>query len=387
MNLKRNITALILVVFLLVSCKNTPQTTGTGEPKGVTPTIDITPAITYVIVTNTPETVIVLPTLTTAPLATATTEATATSTPTGLPDYSSSTYLDDRSTAGSLILSYTNAINRHEYLRAYSYWPNAGSALGTLSSFTSSMSAVSSETVTMGSVTSEGAAGSSYFTVPAAVTDHLSAGGTNKYAVCYVLRFPNPGNYGTPPIQPLHFDQFTRTLVDAGISDSNVIAAACNNVEGLPSAAATVEDQGDLSSANYIDNRSGPLEVVKSLLNAINHKEYVRAYSYWENPAPVIGSYTTYAAGFNDTSSVTASFGTIASDAGAGQFYYKVPVAENVVHTDNSKHIYVGCYTLHLSSPGAQGALPFKALSITKGYFKEYSIGTDVAPLLTTVCK
>jgi hypothetical protein len=124
--------------------------------------------------------------------------------------------------------------------------------------------------------------------------------------------------------------------------------------------------------------------VVSSMLNAINRKEYVRAYSYWQNNKT---SYTDFANGYSDTDTVTATFGTVTSDAGAGQFYYKVPVAEYVTHTDSSKHIYVGCYTLHLANPGMQGTLPFEPLGITEGKFKEYPAGTDVNPLLGTVCQ
>jgi hypothetical protein len=373
----------IILVFTLASCQNSPQVIPTAQPK--VPTEAITPEVTYVIVTNTPEAV--LPTATSAALPTATTAAAATSSPSGLPDYSSAAYLDDRSTAASLILSFTNAINRHEYLRAYSYWPDAAD-LGTLDGFTSSMTNVTNETVALGQVTSEGAAGSVYFTVPAAVTDSLSGGGTTKYGVCYTLRFPQPGNYGAPPIQPLHFNGYTKAVVDASVSDANVISAACTSVAGLPSAAAAVENLGDISSTNYIDNRSGAVEVVKSLLNAINRKEYVRAYSYFENPVPVIGTYTAYANGFNDTSAVTSVvFGTVLSDAGAGQYHYQVPLAEYVTHTNSTTHLYVGCYTLHLANPGMQGALPFRALSITTGKLKEYPTGTDVAPLFANACK
>lgn len=343
------------------------------------------------VVTNTPAETSAPPTATITPealateAATATATATATMEPADLPDYSSSIYLDDRSTAAALILSYTNAINRHEFVRAYSYWQDASGYLGSLYAFTSDMNNVFTETVVLGEVLSEGAAGSVYFTVPAAVTDSLSGGGTNKYAVCYMLRFPQPANYGAPPITPMHIVQYTKTSVSTSISDANVIAAACGSTVSGDQPA--VEDQSDISSANYIDNRSGPLELVKSLLNAINRKEYVRAYSYWENPTAVIGSYSHYSAGFSNTGSVTASYGTIISDAGAGQYYYKVPLAMIVTTTVGSTQTFVGCYTIHLSNPNAQGSLPFKPMSISNGYFTQYPNGTDVSSLLGSACK
>jgi hypothetical protein len=181
----------------------------------------------------------------------------------------------------------------------------------------------------------------------------------------------------------MHFYQLTKVAVDSSVSDANIISAACPDTTGLAMTDATVEELSDLSDSNFIDNRSGPVEVISSLLNAINRKEYVRAFSYWENPSV---SYTNFANGYNDTASVTATFGTVISDAGAGQFHYQVPVAENVTHTDNSKHLYVGCYVLHLSNPGMQGMLPFQPIGIVSGTFKEYPVGTDVTPLLASVC-
>ena len=32
----------------------------------------------------------------------------------------------------------------------------------------------------------------------------------------------------------------------------------------------------------YLDDRSGPEQVLRSYVDAINRKEYARAYSYWE---------------------------------------------------------------------------------------------------------
>jgi hypothetical protein len=375
MKIKRSLAVFALLAVILTSCQTpTPVVTPTEAPKGPT----ATPEVTIQVVTNTATATVALPTSTPIPL------VTATSLPGTLPDYSATTYLDDRSSPAALILSYANAINRYEYLRAYSYWTNPNDYLGTLDTFTASFNNITGETISMGQITSDGAAGSIYYSVPAAVTDTINGGGVNKYAVCFVLRMPEPGNYGAPPIQPMHFFQQTKIAVDAAISDANVIAAACTDNAGMPGGAPSVENLGDLSLNNYIDNRSGGLEVVSSMLNAINRKEYVRAYSYWQNNKT---SYTDFANGYSDTDTVTATFGTVTSDAGAGQFYYKVPVAEYVTHTDSSKHIYVGCYTMHLANPGMQGTLPFEPLGITEGKFKEYPAGTDVNPLLGTVCQ
>ena len=128
------------------------------------------------------------------------------------------------------------------------------------------------------------------------------------------------------------------------------------------------------------------MDLISSLLNSLNRKEYVRAYSYWQNPSTTIGTYTSYAAGFSDTGVVTAVFGTVTSDAGAGQYNYKVPMAMKVTTPTNTKQTFVGCYTLHLSNPGMQGTLPFQPMAISGGKFSQVANDVDVTPLLATAC-
>ncbi|MPM42159.1 hypothetical protein SDC9_88821 [bioreactor metagenome] len=79
-------------------------------------------------------------------------------------------------------------------------------------------------------------------------------------------------------------------------------------------------------------------------------------------------------------------FGTVNVDAGAGQYYYTVPLGMVVKTTTNTTQTFVGCYTLHLSNPGMQGTLPFQPLGITKGSFKQITNGTDLSPLLASAC-
>jgi hypothetical protein len=335
-----------------------------------------------------------LPTVTAAPLPTVTLGISPTSgvTPAVFPllDYSSASYLDDRSTPSTLVLSYANAINRNEYLRAYAYWINPSTYLGTLEAFTSSMTNVSSVQTSLGPISSEGAAGSIYYTVPVLFKYTKKDSSIDRYAACYLLRFPQPGNYGSPPITPLHFDRLTSLLLTGFVSDADGLASACSGADFAGGAANSGAPGGesitDLSSGNYIDNRSGAVEVISSLINAINHKEYVRAYSYWENPSVHPGNYDIYAAGFNDTQAITATFGAVISDAGAGQFHYQIPVAEVVQTTGGTTQTFVGCYTLHISNPGIQGALPFNPLGITTGQFTTVANGTNTTPLLVTAC-
>ncbi len=174
-------------------------------------------------------------TATVIPTPTATVTSTTTEASPALPDYSSSVYLDDRSTPAALVLSYINAINSHHFVRAYSYWVGPDPILGSLADFTHFVEGIESETVSLGAVITEGAAGSLYYTLPAALTVHLSGGGTDKYSACFVIRLPQPGNYGAPPIQPMHFTSNTTILAaDAWLSDEQILAMTRSASEGLP---------------------------------------------------------------------------------------------------------------------------------------------------------
>ena len=104
--------------------------------------------------------------------------------------------------------------------------------------------------------------------------------------------------------------------------------------------------------------------MLRSLFNAVNRHEYVRASSYWETNAQGLAPYDQFEAGYANTGSVQLTTGTVLSDAGAGQRYYQVPVTLVALTTDNVMQTFVGCYTLHISVPELQGTPPFHPLGI-----------------------
>jgi hypothetical protein len=111
-------------------------------------------------------------------------------------------YLDDRSTAASLVKSYYNAVNRHEYARAYTYFgPNGGPK--PYDEFARGYADTRYVAVLTGAAQSDGAAGSIYFTLPVAI-DALTDGGRHRQFVgCYVTRLIEPGNQD-PPVVPMY---------------------------------------------------------------------------------------------------------------------------------------------------------------------------------------
>ncbi len=375
LNTYRFVCIVLVVLTLLSACGPQP----TGLPT-ILPTVQLT---------NTP----IVKSPTPPPLPTIGTE-TATTAPTStqsaataeLPDISESVYLDDRSTPAALMLSYFNAVNRKEYLRAYSYYTNF-TEVGTLDTFTSGYADTQAVSVVIGNIFTGGAAGSIYFTVPMVLTATTTAGAEQKFAACYVLRLPQAQNFAVPPIIPMHIDRGTAQSIPLTTLDADALALACQSPDfpsGANTGPALVEAMDDISANNYIDNRSDAVAIFKSYLNAINAKEYVRAYSYWENPPE---SYNTFAAGFNTTASVTAQLGVVIPDAGAGQLYYSLPASIKSTLADGSQKTYVGCYRMHLSQPAVQGTVPFQPLGIMEATVNLVDNSAAIDSLLTTVCQ
>ncbi|MHB8088709.1 MAG: hypothetical protein ACYDH2_10745 [Anaerolineaceae bacterium] len=376
--MKQVMISIIIMVFMITACS--PQTATPTQGLELIPSVELTELI---------------PTLASTPTLSHTVAETEVVTPeTNLDipvDYSAATYLDDRSTPATLLYSLANAINRHEFIRAYSYWSSPMDYLGILDAFTNNYANTSSVEVNIGDILSEGAAGSIYYSAPVIFTFTNSDTTVYRLSSCFLFRFPQPANFGEPPIDLLHISKGGLNSVPADINDSDAMSSACNGTDygtvaaGNPPESHNLENLVNQNPDNYIDNRSGAVEVVSSLFNAINRKEYVRAFSYWQDPAAV-GNYADYAAGFADTDLITATFGSVISDAGAGQYYYQVPVTQTVQTTGGTIKIFVGCYTLHLANPGMQATMPFEPLGITSGKFALVANDLDTTGLMERAC-
>lgn len=112
-------------------------------------------------------------------------------------------YMDDRSDAANLVRSLYNAVNRHEYARAYDYFtaPPAKS----FDAYVQGYEGTASVDVITGRVTSDGAAGSVFYAVPTAVRARDGAGKTSYFAGCYTVRAVN-GTVQDPPNRPLRIE-------------------------------------------------------------------------------------------------------------------------------------------------------------------------------------
>lgn len=135
----------------------------------------------------------------------------------------SEAYLDDRSDPSTLIASYYNALNRSEYARAWSYWHEHADA-GRYAAFFEEVVGRRWIDFAVGDAVAEGAAGSTYYTVPLAITRVDAQGNGTTLMGCVVLRLVQP-SIQEPPFAPLHIENME--LVTTDLQPPAALKRAC----------------------------------------------------------------------------------------------------------------------------------------------------------------
>ena len=116
-------------------------------------------------------------------------------------------YLDDRSTPAQVVASLYNAINRHEYLRGWTYYSQ--NFAPDYETFRDGYADTETVELRLGETTSEGAAGSVHSMVPVAIRATASDGTQAVFAGCYKLTQVQPAIQEVPPFRPIQIDSGT----------------------------------------------------------------------------------------------------------------------------------------------------------------------------------
>jgi len=132
----------------------------------------------------------------------------ATSAEVRIPDYS-----DNRSSAADVVQSLYNAINRQEYLRAYSYYSYG--SLGLYDWFAQGYADTAQVDLRIGQVTSEGAAGTLHHAVPVALQATDLKGKATVFIGCYRVTEVQASVQATPPFQPIEIEKGSLTVTKA----------------------------------------------------------------------------------------------------------------------------------------------------------------------------
>lgn len=115
----------------------------------------------------------------------------------------------------------------------------------------------------------------------------------------------------------------------------------------------------------YLDDRSDAASLVRSLYNAIDRREYGRAWSYFGEKKPA-KDFDTFAKGFASTGRVDVETGAVSTEGAAGSTIFQVPVAIKAIGNDGKENVFAGCYTARLANPSIQGEA-FQPLHLERG--------------------
>ena len=138
-------------------------------------------------------------------------------------------YLDDRSSAQSVVRSFYNAINRQEYVRAYSYWEPAAAAtqLPPYDQFAQGYADTQGVNLTLGAVQTDAGAGQRYYRVPVVIVSKSSGAAVKTFVGCYTLHLASPDIQAAPPYHPLAISAAKVQPVPANSTASDLLTQVC----------------------------------------------------------------------------------------------------------------------------------------------------------------
>jgi hypothetical protein len=233
-----------------------------------------------------------------------------------------------------LLASHYNAVNRREYARAWTYWESPPSP--SYGAFVQGFAETASVLVAVRPPTwFEGAAGSTYSTVPALLTGIHRDGSRHSFVGCFVARCFNVEGYEVEQRWSLYDARVQPTPGNS--TDALLLVGACDPVP-----------------VSVYDDRSGPVRLLASYYNAINQREYARAWAYWETPpAP---TFEESVRGFAETqSAVLVVRPPTRLEGAARSTHAAVPALVTATHRDDSRHAFVGCFVARRPNIGSVG--------------------------------
>lgn len=194
------------------------------------------------------------------------------------------------------------------------------------------------------------------------------------------------------PPQPLTTTvETTQSLVSTTTAQDSGTDSTIATVDPIPT---DIVDRGNIevtaveSSFPYIDDRSSAESVLRSLFNAINSRQYVRAYGYWEPGTESLPSFAEFEQSFVQTDYVELfHVGEVLTATEAEHHYFAVPYIISVTNTDDTGEAFAGCYLMHLTDPALQSTPPFQPLAIRSAAIQQMGEGDDSFTISATLCE
>ncbi len=224
--------------------------------------------------------------------------------------------ITDVEAAVQTALDYFDAINRKDYARAYSYWARGGLASGqSPEGFARGYADTVRVSVLLGMPSSQGTGAARQTTVPVTLMS--------------VVNLPDHAQ----KVQHYEGTYALRPSDASGVRGWEIAAASVAEVTAGPLPPAATAD---------------PTTLLRSYFDAINLREFARAYSYWDDLGHASQQgFALFEQGFATTRQVKVDLGTPQQNAGAGNVYADVPVTMVATQDDGSIRTYSGTYTAH----------------------------------------
>ena len=107
------------------------------------------------------------------------------------------------------------------------------------------------------------------------------------------------------------------------------------------------------------DERSDPLQTLASYYNAINARDYRRAFRLWDSPP---SSYEQFARGFADTDRIRLLVEpSTRVDGAAGSVYAEIPTIVISTTRNGNERVFAGCYVMRRSNVQDRGWQIYRA--------------------------
>jgi hypothetical protein len=156
-------------------------------------------------------------------------------------------YLDNRSTPEALVASLYNAISRHEYARAYSYFSKPPAK--DVDAYAKGFADPAGVKVLTGAAGSEGAAGSTYYNLPVAIEAVDTNGNSKVYAGCYTLRLADP-QIQADKYDPLHIEKGSLKPAKGNLEEA--LPKECGDGPPPPAKDAMLDKAKSLFTTDYV---------------------------------------------------------------------------------------------------------------------------------------
>ena len=133
------------------------------------------------------------------------------------------------------------------------------------------------------------------------------------------------------------------------------------------------------------ENLTSPVDLLASFYNALNTKDYERAYRYWETPP---SNFQDFARGYAQTMSVQLIVQPPTRIEGAaGSQYAEVPTVIVARHRDGTERVFVGCYVTRKSHLSPMDVPKDEVWRIYKTSMSPVGTGSVIPTLLAKACR